>query len=98
MCFTTNWPCLIRSTIQKKRMSIDFDLFAFILSVAMPIATVLSMRSRVGGWRYPRSCRILRKCTAACAIWKPPANSASATDATTQEIVLLLQLIGPLIP
>ncbi len=45
-----NCDCLTRSLIQWKRMSIAFDRFCLMLSVAMPIADVLSHMIIVGFW------------------------------------------------
>ncbi len=88
MCSTRKCPWRTLSASQKYRMSILFARFLLSLLSARPNATVLSMRSRVGGWGYPKSARVLRCCTARWAAIKADPNSASATDATTQSINL----------
>ena len=89
MCSTRKCPCRTLSVSQKYGISMLFDRFLLSLLSARPKAIVLSMRSRVGGCGYPKSANVLRCWTARWADMKADPNSASATDATTQSIILL---------
>ena len=78
-------------------MSIDLDRFALTVSLAMPTAHSLSQRSRVGGCGYPKAESTVRIHSPFCALINAAAYSASAADATTTSMMLLIALTAPLI-
>jgi hypothetical protein len=64
-------------------MSIDFELFCFIVSFKMPNAVELSVRSGVAGWTWPTSVSVTLSGDPLWAFWKHAPTSDSAAEATT---------------
>jgi hypothetical protein len=66
-------------------------------SVAIPIAVVLAAMMIIGSWGYPRSVRTVDRYAPCCTPVKMAAYSASATQATTHEMMDDIAWIVPLI-
>jgi hypothetical protein len=64
-------------------MSIAFDLFCLVVSLKIPNAVELSVRSGVAGWMWPNSVSVTLSGAQLLAFWKHNPNSDSATVATT---------------
>ena len=67
----------------EKRISIDWDRCFLTVSLAMPVAVMLSQCTGVGGWGCPISCRIRRCIFPSLQLRNNAPSSASAADATT---------------
>ena len=93
---TMNCFCAMRSRIQWKRMSMLLVFLGLMVSSAIPTAHLLSHRMMVGSWGYPRECRICRSQTPSWPARNSAAYSASATDETTDWIMVLKEWTEPL--
>ena len=91
-----NCACLTRSRIQWKRMSTALERFCLMLSVAIPIAEVLSHMIVVEGCGYPMSASVVRRDAACCPVANRAAYSASPALATTQGIMEENTCMAPL--
>ena len=94
---TLNCPWRMRSRIQWNFISTLFVRLGFTVSVAMPWAHLLSHNLIVAGCGYPSVVNIWWSDASSCPFKKSAAYSASATDATTAGIIVLIAWIAPLI-
>ena len=85
---TRKWSCLIRSWIQKKHSSLDFDNFWYTILFAMPCAVELSVCIGVSLWVCPILFEMVRIGSAYWKIWKKDPTSASVPDTIAFFIVL----------
>jgi len=77
-------------------MSTALERFCLMLSVAIPIAEVLSHMIVVEGCGYPMSESVVRRDAACCPVAKRAAYSASPALATTQGIMEEKTCMAPL--
>ena len=77
-------------------MSTALERFCLMLSVAIPIAEVLSHMIVVDGCGYPMSASVVRRDAACCPVANRAAYSASPALATTQGIMEENTCIAPL--
>ena len=91
-----NWPCLMRSLSQQKRMAIDLDRFWLTLSFGMPQAVELSVHMGVAGCLWPSSFEVFISGTACVAFMNRAAISASAALEQTFLMIFAVTATDPL--